>query len=149
MGTSISAAQRRAVVPGSPCPPDSQTSSSMNDPDPSPVIDLAVVESLKALDDDDGSCLFFELIDLFVEDAAAQIQSMQAALDSGDVKTLESAAHTLKSSCANIGARRMSLICFELEKLGRAGTLEGAEPLVASTGAAYTQVREVLASMRS
>lgn len=121
----------------------------MNDHESSPVIDLEVVEALKALDDDDGSCLFFELIDLFVEDAASQIRSMQTALARGDLKTLELAAHTLKSSCANIGASRMSEICQQLERLGRAGTLEGAEFLVASTGEAYVQVREVLASMRS
>ena len=121
----------------------------MTDPQASPVIDLAVVDSLKALDEDGGSGLFFELIDLFVEDASAQLRSMQTAFDAGDIKTVERAAHTLKSSCANIGAQRMSEICFELEKLGRTGSLEGAEPLIASTSAAYGEVREALAAMRS
>jgi HPt (histidine-containing phosphotransfer) domain-containing protein len=121
----------------------------MTQPDPRPVLDQQVVDSLRALDDGDGPSLFLELIDLFVDDAAAQLESMQAALASGDLKTLERAAHTLKSSSANIGACRMSGICFEIEKLGRAGSLEGVETLIASTGEAYAQVREVLTGMRA
>lgn len=121
----------------------------MPEPQARPVLDLQVVESLKALDEEGGPSLFLELIDLFVDDAAAQLRTMQAALETGDIKTLERAAHTLKSSSANIGASRMSGICQELEKLGRAGILSGAETLVASTGEAYVQVRELLASMRA
>lgn len=121
----------------------------MHEPQVRPVLDLEVVESLKALDEAGGPSLFLELIDLFVEDAAAQLRTLQTALANGDVRLLERAAHTLKSSSANIGASRMSGICMELEKLGRAGTLQGADSLVACTGEAYAQVREVLCSMRS
>ncbi|HVS17560.1 MAG TPA: Hpt domain-containing protein [Planctomycetota bacterium] len=121
----------------------------MNHPDSRPVLDLEVVDSLRALDDEGGPSLFLELIDLFVEDAAAQLQSMQSALAAGDVKTIERAAHTLKSSSANIGASRMSGICFEIERLGRAGSLDGVDSLIASTGAAYAEVRKVLVEMRS
>ena len=121
----------------------------MNDPEPRPVLDLEVVDSLRALDEDDGPSLFLELIDLFVEDAASQLRSMQSALETGDIKSLERAAHTLKSSSANIGASRMSGICFEIEKLGRAGSFDGVESLIASTGEAYAEVREVLSGMRS
>ena len=45
-----------------------------------PVLDLEVVESLKALDEAGGPSLFLELIDLFVEDAAAQLRTLRAAL---------------------------------------------------------------------
>jgi HPt (histidine-containing phosphotransfer) domain-containing protein len=121
----------------------------MTDPDSCPVLDLEVVASLKALDDDGGDSLFLELIDLFVDDAAAQIRSLQNSLKCGDVRGVERSAHSLKSSCANIGARRMSQICFELEKLGRSGTLDGVEALVAGADRAYIQVREVLEKMRS
>lgn len=121
----------------------------MHEQEDRPVLDLEVVESLKALDEEGGPSLFLELIDLFVEDAASQLRTLQAALASGDVKLLERAAHTLKSSSANIGASRMSGICFELEKLSRAGSLSGADSLVASTGEAYVQVRAALSSMRA
>jgi len=121
----------------------------MTDPDPRPVLDLEVVNSLRLLDEEGGPSLFEELIDLFFEDVPAQLSSMRSALDAGDVKTLTRAAHTLKSSSANLGASRLSGICFELEKLGRSGSLEGAESLIASTGEAFGQVREVLVGMRS
>lgn len=121
----------------------------MHQPQVRPVLDLQVVESLKALDEEGGPSLFLELIDLFVDDAAAQLRSLQTALDAGDVRLLERVAHTLKSSSANIGATQLSALCLELEKLGRAGTLQGAESLVACTGEAYVQVCEALASMRS
>lgn len=121
----------------------------MADQSPPPVIDLEVVESLKALDEDGGCGLFLELIDLFVKDAATQVSALQAGLAAGDFKVVERAAHTLKSSSANIGASNLSALCSELEKLGRAGTLAGAAPLVAHTREAYVQVCQVLSTMRS
>jgi HPt (histidine-containing phosphotransfer) domain-containing protein len=38
---------------------------------------------------------------------------------------LQRAAHSLKSSSANLGAQNLSELCKELENMGRLGKLEG------------------------
>ena len=112
----------------------------MNEPQSNGVLDAEVVASLKELDDGQGSNLFLELVDIFVEDAGAQVESLRSALESGDLQQIERSAHSLKSSCANIGATHMSQVCFELEKRGRSGSNEGVEGLVGQAQSAYQDV---------
>jgi len=51
---------------------------------------------------------------------------MQTAIAHKEAEPLRVAAHTLKSSSANVGARMLSDLCRELEELGRSGSLENA-----------------------
>ncbi len=120
----------------------------MDKRDEGPVLDPEIIASLRELDLEDGSNLFLELVDIFVTDARAQIGTLQAALSAGDTSKLERAAHTLKSSCANIGALHMSRLCFELEKLGRVGSLEGAPSLVQAAEQAFQKVKSALSEVR-
>lgn len=121
----------------------------MDDLDPSSVLDMAVVEALRGLDADGEDELFTELVSLFVDDAARLVAQIEAALSTGDAATLERSAHTLKSSSASLGAARLSEVCFELEKRGRARDLEGAGSLVQETGEAYRRACRALESLRA
>ena len=116
----------------------------MDSPHNAPVIDASVLEMLKLLGGDDEPQLFVELIDLFITDAKQLVDALQRALETGDVKLLERTAHTLKSSCANVGAMQMSKLCFELEQLGRAAKLDGAQELVNQALAQYERVELAL-----
>ncbi len=120
----------------------------MDKSDEGPVLDPETIASLRALDLEDGSNLFLELVDIFVTDASTQIGHLRAALGTGDTGKLERAAHTLKSSCANIGAMHMSRLCFELEKLGRVGSLDGAPSLVQAAEQAFQRVKGALSEVR-
>jgi len=120
----------------------------MADPDPRCVLDMSVVESLRALEEEGRASLFGELVELFVADARQQVRALEAALSGGDVRSLERSAHTLKSSSASLGATQMSALCFELERLGRAGSLEGAADLVREVSKAYREACEALESLR-
>ena len=44
----------------------------------------------------------------------------------GDAAKLKETAHSIKGAAANLGAKALAAACFELEKLGRAGTVDGA-----------------------
>ena len=121
----------------------------MQDLDPSAVLDLDIVASIRALDGEGGTGLFEELVGLFVADAQRQVRAIEEALTAGDARTLERCAHTLKSSSASLGAGELSSICFELEKLGRAGSLAQAEALVRRTSEACRRACRALESIRS
>jgi PAS domain S-box-containing protein len=57
-----------------------------------------------------------ELLDLYLTDAPVQLQRMAAAVAAGDRAQLRLAAHTLKGSSTNLGARPLAALCLELEK---------------------------------
>ena len=70
--------------------------------------------------DDDGS-LIAGMIKSYLADMPARIAAMQAAHDADDAGALALAAHALKGSASNIGARRLSAICKRIEAAGSAG----------------------------
>jgi len=62
-----------------------------------------------------------ELVDIYLNETPTQIQTMVKALDTQDHHMLTIAAHTLKGSSLNLGAKRLGAACFRLEELGRSG----------------------------
>jgi HPt (histidine-containing phosphotransfer) domain-containing protein len=53
-------------------------------------------------------------------------------------------AHALKSSSANVGARRLSSLCKEMETVARTGLAEKAAGLMAAVDAEFARVQEAL-----
>ena len=110
------------------------------------VLDMGVIATLKELGGEEEPELFIELVDLFLEDAKGNFRALREALEQTDAKLLERTAHTLKSSCGNVGALGLSDACFRLEQLGRAGRLDGAESIIESALIEFEQVCQALNS---
>ena len=81
----------------------------------SDAIDLAGV--LERLDGDRG--LFDELTQVFKDDCPRIAAGMRQAIATHDAKNLESCAHTLRGSSANLGAVAVSEAAGEIERLAR------------------------------
>ena len=84
-------------------------------------IDAEVIESLKELGGEDDPGLFQELVDVFLTDTPPRLEAMTEAVANGDAEALMTAAHSLKSSAANMGALHLSALCRQLEAQGREG----------------------------
>ncbi|MCA9320877.1 MAG: Hpt domain-containing protein [Planctomycetes bacterium] len=104
-------------------------------------IDMNVIESLKELGDED---LLKDLVELFITDTPLRLLELGQAFSERDSDQVEAIAHTLKSSCANLGAMRLSNMCQELETAGRKATIEDIGDLVVLTREEYERVREAL-----
>jgi histidine phosphotransfer protein HptB len=63
-----------------------------------------------------------ELVDIYLKETPTQIQTIGKALDIQDHHMLTIAAHTLKGSSLNLGAKQLGAACFRLEELGRSNT---------------------------
>jgi HPt (histidine-containing phosphotransfer) domain-containing protein len=74
--------------------------------------------------------LVAELIDTYLADQRRVGAVLRQALAAQDPDRLFRAAHSLKSSSASLGATPLSRLYAEAERLGRAGTLAGAEAAV-------------------
>jgi signal transduction histidine kinase/DNA-binding NarL/FixJ family response regulator len=113
------------------------------------VIDMNVIQKLRDLGGDDDPNLVLELIDIFLTDAPVQMQRITEGLESGDVKIVERASHTLKSSSANIGAVSLSGVCQKMEESARKNELAGVESLVRASSDALDEVKIALKSIKS
>jgi PAS domain S-box-containing protein len=105
------------------------------------------LEKLNKMVDGDTDFLA-ELIDTFLEDAPQLLADLRQALEQGDAAGLRLAAHTLKSNSVDFGAATLAKLCQELETMGKAGVLAGANQLVMQAETEYEQVKVALATVR-
>jgi HPt (histidine-containing phosphotransfer) domain-containing protein len=111
------------------------------------VIDRALMENLIELMDGDTD-MVIEVIDLFLEDAPHQIEAIFAGVENRDPASVARAAHSLKGSSANVGARGLWGVCANLEVRGRNGSVAGVEGVCASLRREFDAVRAALADER-
>ena len=73
------------------------------------------------------------------------MQKLRAAVSEEDPKAVREAAHALKSSSANVGAKSLAELCKQLEAMGRQGNLSSASLLLDAFDAEY---KDVVAALR-
>ena len=59
------------------------------------------------------------ILELYLGDSPARMAGLRQALAAGDRKAMETAAHALKGSSANLGASALAEQCHQLERLCR------------------------------
>ncbi len=55
-----------------------------------------------------------ELIDIFYQATPQRLEKLNIAARAGDSEAMRFIAHTMKTSCAYLGARRMQALCIQL-----------------------------------
>jgi CheY-like chemotaxis protein len=113
---------------------------------PAKVLEPSAIANLRALEDEGAEDLFARVVETYLENADRLGRTLRDALAAGDPAAMARAAHTLKSSSGQVGARRLSALCKELEALGRAGSMEGAPELGQAIEEEFEAVKEALAA---
>ena len=106
----------------------------------SDALDRSVLASLRELQDDGDPDIVAEVGGLFLEHSPQKIAAILKAVENGDAKGLQTAAHSLKSSSAYVGAMRLSELSRELEMMGRSQVMDGAEEKAEKLNREYKQV---------
>lgn len=86
------------------------------------MIDTATILGIKKLQKPGRPDLLKELIELFINTTADYMKILRTSVENKDLGTVAHVAHNLKSSAANLGARKLSEACNELEKIGNGDT---------------------------
>jgi signal transduction histidine kinase/CheY-like chemotaxis protein len=86
----------------------------------------AVLARLRALGEGDSGFVV-KFVRRFVEDTAAQLAALEAAVAQQDCDAARRIAHGLKGACSNLGAVRMAEMCAQLEAQAREGSIAGAD----------------------
>jgi two-component system, sensor histidine kinase and response regulator len=121
----------------SPAPPPDQ-------PGEEPVLDLSIFAGLQALHEPGEPDPVTELAELFLQDAPARLRAIHAAISRSDSKGLREAAHSIKGSASNLGARRLASVSSAIETAARNGDLAATAPLLERLDSEFARVRFLL-----
>jgi len=136
VGAEAMAACPEAVIPVSTSsPPSGRTV---------PPLDERALAQIRALQRSGKPSLLNEIINLYLESSVKLLQQVRDGVAGGDAEGLRLAAHSLKSSSANLGATQVTALCKELEQCGRERRLEGAVELLQELEIHYVQARKAL-----
>ncbi|WP_394686615.1 ATP-binding protein [uncultured Xanthomonas sp.] len=113
---------------------------------PAPVLEIAVLDELREVI---GSVSVAQIVELFLADAPLLIQRLEQAAATAQSDVLREAAHTLKSSAANLGALALSAAALRIESGVRTGTLERPAVAVALVIAEFARARLALNGYRA
>ncbi|MBK7002222.1 MAG: response regulator [Rhodoferax sp.] len=111
-------------------PPAIEQIEPVDDPAADPVIDPAVITELRTLDPQGGMGLVVELLQAFLSVAQPGLTDIEHAIANADNKVLTQTTHKLKSAAANIGAKSLSKLYWQLEQLGHTGQNQQAQELL-------------------
>lgn len=109
-------------------------------------IDFSVLESLCEMAGEEASLLVEEMIDSYLNDTASRLQAISEAIEQADTETIHQAAHSMKSSSANLGAVNLAQLCEELEQLGRDKIIDRTQNLLSNAELEFQQVQQELRS---
>jgi HPt (histidine-containing phosphotransfer) domain-containing protein len=106
-----------------------------------PVLDPAVLASLRQLSVPGEPDVLTDVLKLFLAEVPPRMTRLRNAWSSGNIEEMQRAAHSLKGSAGNIGAQGMFDVCRQLDGLGRSGNLEAASTLVDALDVEFDKVQ--------
>jgi HPt (histidine-containing phosphotransfer) domain-containing protein len=110
-------------------------------------VDTAVLGELRESVGDDPEFLA-ELVDEFLADAPAQLETLRTAAAAGDADEARRAAHTLKGTGRTFGAARLASLCQEAETDAGSGNLGAVLTRVDGIDAEWARVHAELLAYR-
>jgi signal transduction histidine kinase/CheY-like chemotaxis protein/HPt (histidine-containing phosphotransfer) domain-containing protein len=105
-----------------------------------PVLDAEALDELRSIAGEET----LRIVRLFLEDAPRLIARIEQAAAATDLDAMGEAAHTLKSSSANLGALALSAAAKRIEQAARSGTLDRPGAVAALVVAEYARARIAL-----
>lgn len=109
-----------------------------------PSIDRRVLDRIRIIQSRGNPGLLKNVLGLYFQEAPKLLNLLREATDISDAEGMYQAAHTLKSSSANLGAIRLARLCCVVEALARSEEPLKARLLVTFIETEYSMVRSAL-----
>jgi HPt (histidine-containing phosphotransfer) domain-containing protein len=113
-----------------------------------PILDMSMVEELLSFADEGDPELLLDLIRMFLDDGPTKVHSVSEGLKNGDFDQMERAAHSLKGSSGNLGARALQETCELLQVAARQHRLEELRRLAPDLSRHYAQAERALRELQ-
>ena len=134
--------QNTAIIPGS------RTTSNENKwvDDGEGVLQTKPLDNIRAMQKPGAPSILGKVIQIYLDESPDLLTSIHTAVADEDCITLHEAAHSLKSSSANLGAMQLAELSRELEALGKNSDIESARQLLAQLDSEFESVCLALTS---
>ncbi len=124
--------------------PTAETDTGPDEHGTPPAVDPSALEALRALQAPGAPDIRERVIGLYLQQTPQQLSELRSALDRRETSAVARAAHTVKSSSANVGAVRLSALCRELESVAGEKDAPDVGPRVNAIEAEYARVEREL-----
>lgn len=104
------------------------------------ILNINSLKQITALQPD----LLAKVVAIYFQNSTSLINTIRSAVASGDASALSMAAHSMKSSSANLGALTLAEFCKELEMRGRENNIDGVQSIVSYMEMEYARVQTAL-----
>jgi len=109
-----------------------------------PPLDQKIINDIRALDAPGKPGLLARVAQAYFQETPSILEKLRDALDQGDANIVVKAAHTMKSSSANVGALHLADLFKQLETQARAQALEQAQDVFQQIAGEYGRVQQAL-----
>jgi signal transduction histidine kinase/DNA-binding response OmpR family regulator len=111
------------------------------------IIDLKLIKNILALQRPGSPNLLNRIIEKYIADFPGNMASLHQAISEKDNTRIRMAAHSLKSSSANLGATHLAELFKNMELLARNSTTEGVPELLGQIESSFPEVKEALSDL--
>ncbi len=112
-------------------------------------IDENILDEIRALQRDGQPNVLKRITETYLSSTEALMVDLDTAVAAGDAVGLAEAAHSLKSSSANVGATQVVALCAELEAMGCATEIDAADVKLTLLARELDVVKARLAAMEA
>jgi two-component system, sensor histidine kinase and response regulator len=112
--------------------------------EPSAILDFRRVTELRSTLGRGDGALLRKVVESFLGDSSGRVAALRQASDRQDSAALRQVAHSLRGSCLNLGALRMSEIAGALERIPVDAGAAAASPLIAELEAELRRAEPAL-----
>jgi CheY-like chemotaxis protein len=110
------------------------------------ILDAETLRSIRELERNGASGMLTRVVGMYRESAPQLLTDIRQGVEDGDAERTRRAAHTLKSSSANLGATALASLSKRLEDQARSADLAGVNALVGQIESKLVQTLDALAS---
>jgi len=118
-----------------------------NNLDELPIIDWERFSQLcQDMGEEKGSETINMMLEDYFSDAARLLSDCRKGFGEADTRLYQRSAHTLKSTSAMFGAKRLSALCKAMEERGKNGVLDGAAEHIAQAEIEFEKAKTSLSA---
>ena len=108
------------------------------------LLDVNTLDGIRALQSPQSPNILEQLFEIYRSTAPDLLQNLDASIEDGSCAAIREAAHSLKSSSGNIGARKIFELSAKLEDMARDEAIDGARETLAEIEQLFPRVCELL-----
>jgi len=111
-------------------------------------LDQEILSGIRMLQIEGEPDFLTELIDIYIQDSACLLERIKATLADQAGPEMRKAAHALKGSSMNLGARKLASLCQEMESAVQSNRLEDEPEILNRLEREYLRVWQALSAER-